>query len=91
VLLPRIVNTEQPPPLNGTWPNFFEKSVEIDPESTTGLTAEATRCLDIACDALAKQMSEDFDAEILDQDRVEMLIGGGSGMVVVRPPCYATL
>jgi hypothetical protein len=62
---------------------ILEKSAELDPASANGLTAEATRSLGVACDALAKQMSEDFKAGILDQDRMEMLIGGGIGMHAV--------
>ena len=57
----------------------FEKAAELDPASPNGLTGEATRSLNIACNALAKQMSEDFKAGTLDQDRMEMLIGGGIG------------
>lgn len=62
---------------------FLEKSVELDPASANGLTIEATRSLAVACDALAKQMGKDFNAGTLDQDRMEMLIGGGIGMHAV--------
>lgn len=62
---------------------FLEKSAELDPTSDNGLTAEATRALAVASDALTKQMSEDFKRGILNQDRLEMLIGGGIGMHAV--------
>jgi hypothetical protein len=47
--------------------------------TANGLTDEAGKSLAIACEALKKQMIEDFKAGILDQDRMEMLIGGGPG------------
>ena len=58
---------------------LLDRAVALDPRSANGLTDEAGRSLVIACEALKKQMSEDFKAEILDQDRMEMLIGGGPG------------
>ena len=62
---------------------FLEKSAEFDASSDNGLTAEATSSLAIASDALARQMSEDFTNGVLNQDRLEMLIGGGIGMHIV--------
>ena len=62
---------------------FLEKSTELDPTSTNGLTAKTTQYLAIACDALAKQMIKDFESGILYQERVEMLIGGEIGMYTV--------
>ena len=70
-------------PFERAMADFLEKAAELDPKSTNGLTAEATRCLALACEALARQMSEDFNAGILDQDRMEMLIGGEIGMNAV--------
>ena len=58
---------------------LLEEAVELDPTAESGLSAQATRALDIACQALAKRMSEDSKAGKLDQDRMEMLIGGGPG------------
>ena len=62
---------------------FLVKASELDPAKANGLTAEATRALTIACNALAQTMQEDFEAGRLDKDRMEMLIGGGAGMHVV--------
>ncbi len=62
---------------------LLDRAVALDPRSANGLTDEASRSLPIACEALKKQMSEDFKAGILDQDRMEMLIGGGPGAYAV--------
>ena len=62
---------------------LLEKASELDPATANGLTADATRALTIACSALAQTMQEDFEAGLLDQDRMEMLIGGGAGMHAV--------
>ena len=59
--------------------SLLDKAVALDPRSTNGLTEEASRSLVIACEALKKQMSADYKAGVLDQDRMEMLIGGGPG------------
>ncbi len=63
--------------------DLLDRVVALDPRSANGLTEEASRSLVIACEALKKQMSEDFKAGILDQDRMEMLIGGGPGAYIV--------
>lgn len=70
-------------PIERTLATIIDKAVELDPSSANGLSDEASRNLVIACEALTKQMSEDFKAGILDQDRMEMLIGGGPGAYVV--------
>jgi hypothetical protein len=62
---------------------FLEKSAALDPNSANGLSEEATSSLAVACDALAKKMREDFEVGVLDQDRMEMLIGGGIGSYTV--------
>ena len=59
--------------------SLLDKAVALDPGCTNGLSEEATRSLAIACEALKKQISKDFKAGTLDQDRMEMLIGGGPG------------
>jgi hypothetical protein len=61
----------------------LERASALDPNSANGLTVEATRALAIASAALAKRMREDFEAGLLDLDRLKMLIGGGPGMHVV--------
>jgi hypothetical protein len=48
-----------------------------------GLSAEAIRFLSKASDALAKQMSKECKAGMLNQDRMSMLIGGGPGAYAV--------
>jgi len=62
---------------------FMEQATTLDPAAENGLSEEASRSLAVACEALAKQMSEDCKAGSLDQDRMEMLIGGGPGAAVV--------
>lgn len=62
---------------------FMEQAVELDPATENGLSEEASRSLALACKALARKMSEDCKAGVLDQDRMEMLIGGGLGAAVV--------
>jgi hypothetical protein len=59
--------------------SLLDREVALDPKSATGLTDQASKSLVIACAALKRQMSEDFKMGILDQDRMEMLIGGGPG------------
>jgi hypothetical protein len=58
---------------------FLDKATALDPASGNGLTDEASGSLRIACEALKKQMIQDFEAGTLDRDRMEMLIGGGPG------------
>ena len=70
-------------PIEHAMVDFMEQVVELDSEAENGLSAEATRSLAIASDALAKQMSKDFKAGTLDQDRMSMLIGGGPGAYAV--------
>jgi hypothetical protein len=62
---------------------FMEGAITLDPTAENGLSKEATCSLAVACQALAEQMSEDCKRGKLDQDRVEMLIGGGPGAFVV--------
>jgi hypothetical protein len=62
---------------------FMEQATTLDPAAENGLSEEANRSLAVASEALAKQMSEDCKAGNLDQDRMEMLIGGGPGAAVV--------
>jgi hypothetical protein len=62
---------------------FMEQATTLDPAAENGLSEEASRSLAVASEALAKQMSEDCKAGNLDQDRMEMLIGGGPGAAVV--------
>jgi hypothetical protein len=59
--------------------DFFELATALDPASANGLTEEASRSLVLASEALKKQLLEDFDAGILDQHRLQMLMGGGPG------------
>jgi hypothetical protein len=66
-------------PVELAFAELLEQAVELDATAESGLSAQATRALDIACQALAKRMSEDSKAGKLDQDRIEMLIGGGPG------------
>jgi hypothetical protein len=66
-------------PFELAFATLLEKAVELDPAAEGGVSAQATRALDIACSALAKRMSKDSKAGKLDLDRIEMLIGGGHG------------
>jgi hypothetical protein len=70
-------------PVENAMATFMEQATALDPAAENGLSEEATRSLAVACEALAKQMSEDCKAGRLDQDRMEMLIGGGPGAAVV--------
>jgi hypothetical protein len=70
-------------PVERTLSELLDKAVALDPASANGLTDEAGKSLAIACEALKKQMIEDFKAGILNQDRTEMLIGGGPGAYAV--------
>jgi hypothetical protein len=62
---------------------FMENVTELNPMAENGLSAEAIRLLSIASDALAKQMSKECKAGMLNQDRMSMLIGGGPGAYAV--------
>lgn len=62
---------------------LLDKAVELDPSSDNGLSTEATVSLQLGCEALKYQMEEDYKQGLLDQDRMEMLIGGGAGAAVV--------
>jgi len=70
-------------PIERTLSEHLDKAVALDPISPSGLTSEAAKSLTIACEALKKQMLEDFKAGVLGQDRMEMLIGGGAGAYAV--------
>ncbi len=70
-------------PVERTISELLDKAVALDHAAANGLTDEASKSLAIACEALKKQMIEDFKAGILDQDRMEMLIGGGPGAYAV--------
>ena len=59
------------------------KAVTPDPAAENGFSEDAAQLLAVACEALAKQMSEDCKAGTLDQDRIELLIGGGPGAAAV--------
>ena len=70
-------------PIESALAAHLEKACENDPDSANGLTATATRSLALACDALTKSVIDDHEAGLLDQGRMEMLIGGGLGMHAV--------
>lgn len=59
------------------------QAVAFDASAPNGLTAEATRSLEVASAALVSQIATDFKAGKLDRDRAEMLIEGGAGAAVV--------
>ncbi|MCJ2055928.1 hypothetical protein MKL09_05110 [Methylobacterium sp. J-048] len=65
---------------------FMEKVVELDPQAINGLTPEAARSIETACQALARQMSADCKAGLLDRARMGVLIGGGPGAFAVLEP-----
>ena len=54
-----------------------------DPNSVDGLSVYGRTLLKTACVALQRQLSEDFFRNQLDQDRMEMLMGGGLGLHTV--------
>ncbi len=70
---------------------LLDKVVVLDHTSANGLTDETRKYLVLACEALKKQMIEDFKARVLDQDRMEMLIGGGVGAYVVGNAIFQTI
>jgi hypothetical protein len=49
---------------------FMARAVTLDSAAENGLSEEATQSLAIACEALAKQMSEDCKAGALDANRI---------------------
>lgn len=68
--------------------SLLDRAVALDPGSVNGLTDEVSKSFAIACDALKRQISEDFRAGILNQDRMEMLIGGGPGAHAVATAIF---
>ena len=71
--------------------SLLDRTVALDAESANGLTEEASRYLEIACKALKEQMIADYVAGVLDQDRMEMLIGGGLGAGIVGKAIFQTI
>lgn len=62
---------------------LLDSAVAVDAGALSGLSVEAENSLVIACEALKRQMIADFNAGVLDQDCMEMLIGGGPGAYIV--------
>jgi hypothetical protein len=52
-------------PIERILSEHLDKAVALDPISPSGLTSEAAKSLTIACEALKKQMLEDFKAGVL--------------------------
>lgn len=71
--------------------DLFDAAVALDPAAANGLSAQATASLALASDALARQIAEEFEANILDQDRLAMLIGGGPGAATVGQAIFAPI
>lgn len=61
----------------------FVKNLDRDPESRDGLSSQGRALLKIASSALKQQLTEEFLHKQLDQDRMEMLLGGGLGQYAV--------
>ncbi|MBC9179482.1 hypothetical protein [Pseudoroseomonas ludipueritiae] len=62
---------------------FLEQRVQRDPEAANGLSAEATRSLAVAQEALARQMSEDWKSGTLGRARMRALLIDGTGAYIV--------
>lgn len=62
---------------------LLDRAVALDARTLSGLSVEAESSLVIACEALKRQMIANYKAGILDQDRMEMLIGGGRGASII--------
>jgi hypothetical protein len=66
----------------------FELLTRSDCNSPTGLTPVADQALNFATTALVQQIVSEYQSGSMDQERLEMLIGGGPGVALVAKPIF---